>query len=65
MRCKWYFKENVTDDFSEVPSFKVKSKWQPPRAAMDARLEVFLSRVKEDILKAEAEGFKAQVNSHN
>ena len=28
-----------------------------PRAAVDARLEVFLSRVKEDILKTEAEGF--------
>ena len=56
VRCKWYFKDSPTDDFSETPAFRTKSKWQPPRAAIDARIEVFLSRVKEEILSTKAEG---------
>ena len=57
MRCKWYFKDSVTEEFSETPAFRTKSKWQPPGAATDPRLEVFLSRVREEILKTEADGF--------
>ena len=43
MRCKWHFRNNVTENFSEVPAFRTKSKWQPPKGSPS--LEVFLSRL--------------------
>ena len=31
MRCKWFFRNEITQDFSEVPAFRVKSNWNPPK----------------------------------
>ena len=31
MRCKWHFRNEVPDNFSETPSFKPKSVWKPPK----------------------------------
>ena len=30
MRCKWYFKDEPSPNFSEVPAFRPKSNWKPP-----------------------------------
>ena len=30
IKCKWYFKNKPSDDFNEVPAFKLKSLWKPP-----------------------------------
>ena len=29
MRCKWYFRDDVSNDFSNVPVFRKKSEWKP------------------------------------
>ena len=31
MRCKWFFRIELTENFSEPPAFHVKSNWNPPR----------------------------------
>ena len=59
MRCKWNFRNEPTlisvkdsvkyqleilpPNFSEIPAFRLKSGWKPPKG--HASLEVFLSRV--------------------
>ena len=30
MRCKWYFINEPTENFSEKPAFNIKSNWNPP-----------------------------------
>ena len=30
MRCKWYFRNELSDNFIELPAFKPKSLWKPP-----------------------------------
>ena len=30
MRCRWYFRNEPSDDFSNVPVFRPKSQWKPP-----------------------------------
>ena len=31
MRNKWHFRDEITDDFSEIPAFRKKSLWQAPK----------------------------------
>ena len=31
MRCKWFFRNKPTENFSEAPAFRVKSNMNPPR----------------------------------
>ena len=39
MRCKWHFRNNLTENFSEVPAFRNKSKWKPSLEVVVSRLE--------------------------
>ena len=47
MRCKWYFKNDVTENFSQPPAFQIKSNWNPPKG--QPALEMFLSQIERDI----------------
>ena len=47
MRCKCYFRNDATEDFSEVPAFRVKSNWNPPKG--HPALEMFLSQAEGEI----------------
>ena len=31
MRCKWFFRNEPMEEFSEIPAFKIKSNWSPPK----------------------------------
>ena len=41
MRCKWYFRNDITENFSQLPVFQNKSNWNPPKR--HPALEMFLS----------------------
>ena len=43
MRIKWYFRNEISKHFSEVPAFSPKSSWEPPQG--HPNLEVHLSQV--------------------
>ena len=47
MRNRWYFRNEPTPKFSEVPCFKTKSSWKPPNGR--PALEIFLSKVEKDL----------------
>ena len=47
MRCEWYFRNESQYITSEVSTFKLKTKRNPPKDSSD--LELFLNKVKEDI----------------
>ena len=49
MRIKWHFRNEPSENFSEIPSFKPKSSWKPPNANLN--LEMFLSKVEQDLFK--------------
>ena len=51
MRCKWNFRNEPTNNFSEIPAFTPKSGWKPPKG--HASLEVFLSRVEKEFFSDE------------
>ena len=44
MRCKWNFRNKLSENFSETPSFRPKSVWKLPKD--HASLEVFLNEMK-------------------
>ena len=46
MRCKWYFRNEIGENFSETTAFRTKSIWNPPNSP--SALEMFLSKVKEN-----------------
>ena len=46
-RNKWYFRNERTSLFSEVPRFKIKSSWRSPYG--HPALEIFLSKVEKDL----------------
>ena len=48
MRCKWYFRNDSQYIPSEVSTCKLKSTWNPPKSS--SALELFLSKVKKDII---------------
>ena len=45
--CKWYFKNDVTGNFSQLPAFENKCNWNPPKG--QPALEMFLSQLEGDI----------------
>ena len=47
MRCKWYFRDEPSEEFSEIPAFKPKSTWKPP--AGDPCVELFLSKMEHEL----------------
>ena len=47
MRCKWFFRDEISQDFSDIPAFRPKSNWNPPKGHLC--LELFLSTVEEEI----------------
>ena len=47
MRCKWYFKNEPTENLSEKPAFNVKSNWNPPNG--HPALEIFLSKLQNKV----------------
>ena len=51
IRCKWHFRNEVSENFSETPSFRAKSVWKPPKG--HASLEVFLSRLEKELFSNE------------
>ena len=48
MRINWYFRNDISENFSEKPEFTRKSKWKPPRG--HSSLEVFLSQIEKELL---------------
>ena len=48
LRCKWYFRNELSDNFIEVPAFKPKSLWKPP--AGHPCVELFLSNLEGELL---------------
>ena len=49
MRCKWHFRNEVSETFSEIPAFRPKSNWLPPKG--HANLETFLSNWRKNFLQ--------------
>ena len=47
MRIKWHFRNEISEDFSEVPAFSSKSSWNPPQG--HPNLEVYLSQVENEL----------------
>ena len=47
MRCKWFFRNEPTENFSEAPAFRVKSNWNPPKG--HPAVETFLSKLETEI----------------
>ena len=47
MRCKWHFRDEISENFSETPAFRPKSVWKLPKGY--ASLEVFLSRLEKEL----------------
>ena len=35
IRLKWYFRNEVTPNFGEVPAFRLKSSWNPPKGHLN------------------------------
>ena len=48
MRCKWYFRNEPTENFSEKPAFNVKSNLNPPNSHL--ALEILLSKLENKVL---------------
>ena len=38
-RCNWYFQNDKTESFSQIPAFQNKSSWDPPKGY--PALEIF------------------------
>ena len=47
MRCKWYFRNEPTENLSEKPAFNVKSNWNPPND--HPAIEIFLSKLENEV----------------
>ena len=47
MRCKWFFRNEPTENFSEAPAFRVKSNWNPPNGY--PAVEIFLNKLETEI----------------
>ena len=52
LRFKWHFRES--EDFSESPAFRLRSKSNPRNK--DAAIELYVSRLEEEIMKISADG---------
>ena len=49
MRIKQYFRNEISENFSEKPAFTPKSKWNPPKG--HPSLEVFLSQREKELFE--------------
>ena len=49
MHLKWHFRNDTTPNFSEIPAFRPKSTWNPPKG--HPNLKVFLSEVEKELFK--------------
>ena len=49
MRIKWYFRNEISENFSEVPAISPKSPWKPPQG--HPNLEVYLSQVENELFR--------------
>ena len=49
MRIKWHFRNEPSENFSTIPSFRSKPSWKPPTS--HPNLEVFLSSVENALLE--------------
>ena len=47
MRCKWYFRDEPSPNFSDVPAFRPKSNWKPPPG--HPCVELFLSKLESEL----------------
>ena len=47
MRCKWYFRDKPSNDFSKIPPFRPKPTWKPPGG--DPCVELFLSKMEHEL----------------
>ena len=47
MRIKWCFRNEISENFNEVPVFSPKSPWKPPQG--HPNLEVYLSQVEKEL----------------
>ena len=47
MRCKWHFRNDIIEDFSETPAFHIKSAWNPPQG--HPALEMLLIQMEADV----------------
>ena len=50
MRCKWYFRDESSKDFSETSAFRPKPTWKPP--AVDPCVELFLSKMEHELFSS-------------
>ena len=48
MRIKWYFRNDISENFDEKP-VSPKSKWKPPKG--HPSLEVFLSQIEKEFFE--------------
>ena len=49
MRIKWYFRNEISENFSEVPAISPKSSWKPPQG--HPNVEVYLSQVENELFR--------------
>ena len=49
MRMKWYFRNDISENFSEKPTFTPKSKCKPPKG--HSGWEVFLNQIEKELFK--------------
>ena len=47
MRCKWFFHNKPTENFSEAPAFHAKLNWNPPTG--HPAIEIVLSKLETEI----------------
>ena len=49
MRTKWYFRNELTKDFSNIPVFSPKFTWMPPNEHQN--LDVYLSQIENKVFE--------------
>ena len=49
MQTKWHFRNEPSEDFCEISSFRLKSSWKPPK--VNPNLEMLLNKVEQDLFK--------------
>ena len=49
MRIKWYFRNEISENFSEVPAISPKSSWKPPQG--HPNLEVHLGQAENELFR--------------
>ena len=47
MRCKWHFRNEISETFSEIHAFRPESSWLQPKG--HASLEIFLRQLEKKL----------------